>query len=344
MKVLLNLIFAFFYLSSFSQEKLINYTRNFSKPVETHNPQALSQKLTAPYNTEAEKVRAIFRWITDNISYNVKPHYNSLGNSNNVSNNFYSEDVNDTAALKSLSERVAEGVLRKKVAFCDGYARLFKTLCDYASIKSEVITGYARTNISKVDQKFRSNHRWNAVLIDSTWHLLDATWASGYITYGSEEFIQHYNDYYFLTPPDDFIRDHYPEDIKWTLLPGSPTLKEFRYSPFKNQAFSKHRITSYKPANGLIEASIGDTIQFELETENTEKKLWVTDSAYSDTTIASTAAASDSTKPVSIIAGNKVIYTYIVTSDTAEWLNIIFNNDPVLRYKLNVKKNYTAAK
>ncbi len=49
-------------------------------------------------------------------------------------------------------------------------------------------------------------------------------------------------------------------------------------------------------------------------------------------------------KTVYVIAGNKVTYTYIVTSDTAEWLNIIFNNDPVLRYKLNVKKNYTAAK
>ncbi|MBA2760971.1 MAG: hypothetical protein H0U39_03245 [Segetibacter sp.] len=313
------------------------------------NPQTLSYKLTSPFNTDAAKVRAIFRWITDNISYNVKPRYNSL----RISQNVYYEDVNDTGALKSLSERVAEGVLRKRVAFCDGYARLFKTLCDYAGIKSEVITGYARTNIDKVDKKFRSNHRWNAVLIDNTWHLLDATWASGYVSYGSEEFVQRYNDYYFLTPPNDFIRDHYPDDIRWTLLTGSPTLKEFQYSPFKKQAFLRHNILSYKPAGGFIEASVGDTLHFELETESTEKKLWVTDSAHIDTAITSTAVASDTTitstasdttKPVCIITGNRVTYTYIVTSDTAEWINVIFNNDPILRYKLNVNKNYTVAK
>lgn len=338
MKVLLHIIFLLLSLSSFSQERFINYPHTGTKLVET--PQALSQKITAPYKTEAEKVRAIFRWITDNISYYVKPRYNSLRNSPAV----YYDDANDTGALKSLSERVAEGVLRNKAAFCDGYARLFKTLCDYAGIKSEVITGYARTNINKVDQKFRSNHRWNAVMIDNSWHLLDATWASGYVSYGSDEFVPHYNNYYFLTPPDDFIRDHYPEDLKWTLLQNPPTLKEFQHTPFKNQAFLRNRILSYKPANGFIEASVGDTIHFELETESIEKKLWVTDIASVDTSNITAIAASDTTKLICTVAGNKVTYTYIVTSDAAQWLNIIFNNDPVLRYKLNVKKNYTAAK
>lgn len=337
MKVLLNIIFALLSLASFSQEKFVNYKRDASVAT---SPQALSYKLTSPYNNEADKVRAIFRWITENISYNVRPRYNSLRNSPSV----YYEDDNDTGALKSLSERVAVGVLRSKVAFCDGYARLFKTLCDYAGIKSEVITGYARTNFTRVDQKFRSNHRWNAVLIDSTWHLLDVTWASGYVSYGLEEFVQRYNDYYFLTPPADFIRDHYPEDIKWTLLSNPPLLKEYEHTPFKSGAFSRNRILSFKPANGLIEASVGDTIHFELETEGMEKKLWVTDIASVDTSNVSTIAAADTAKPIITISGNKITYTYIVTSETAEWLNIIFNNDPILRYKLNVRKNYTAAK
>ncbi len=218
-------------ISIFSQDKHLSFTSNTKRePVDTFTCESLSQKLTASCNTEAEKVRAIFRWITENISYNVRPSYNS-----SQALNPYSGDINDTGELKSLTERVADGVLKKKVAFCDGYARLFKTLCNYAGIKAEVITGYARTNINRIDRKFRSNHRWNAVLIDNNWRLLDATWASGYVNYSSE-FTQSYNEYYYLTPPEDFIRDHYPEDLTWTLLPSPPVLKEFQYTPFKKQA------------------------------------------------------------------------------------------------------------
>jgi transglutaminase/protease-like cytokinesis protein 3 len=142
------------------------------------------------------------------------------------------DDANDTGALKPLNERVAEGVLRKRVAFCDGYARLFKTLCDYAGITSELITGYAKTsNRKRTDYSFRSNHRWNAVMIDSTWKLLDATWASGYISSGSNDFVRRFDDKYFLSPPEEFIKDHYPEDTRWTLLPSPPSFKDYLNAP-----------------------------------------------------------------------------------------------------------------
>jgi len=34
----------------------------------------------------------------------------------------------------------------------------------------------------------------------------------------------------------------------------------------------------------------------------------------------------------------KIIYQYVVPTDPAEWLNIIYNDDMVLRCKLEVKK------
>jgi len=33
--------------------------------------------------------------------------------------------------------------------------------------------------------------------------------------------------------------------------------------------------------------------------------------------------------------GSKIIYTYIVSSPAIEWLNIMYNNDVILRYRLN---------
>ena len=185
-------------------------------------------------------------------------------------------DEPDTGALKSLSERVACDVLERGFAFCDGYSRLFTTLCDYAGIKSEVITGYA--NGSGRARNFTSNHRWNAVFLDSTWHLLDVTWASGYVTFG-DQFIQHDNDFYFLTNPKDFAREHLPEDPSWALLTELPVPGEFQTSPFKTHSYLKNHIQSYYPEKGIIEASVGDTIFFQIQTSGESKNLTVLDTA-----------------------------------------------------------------
>jgi len=303
--------------------------------IEATSPDTLSKQLTAPCSTELEKVRSIFRWITGHISYNVmrfQPHpvmYHDDG----------VESADDTSSvLKPLDERVALIVLKRRVTVCEGYARLFKRLCDYAGIKSEIIAGYARTNMNRTSTQFRCNHKWNAVFIDSNWYLLDVTWASGYLNYAGDEFIEDYNDYYFLTPPKDFIRDHYPEDIRWTLLDNPPTLSEFNHTPFKQTAFSHYKILSYSPSKGIINASVGDSITVELETNESKKNLYVLDIPSVDS---ATIAITDSTaraNPVCIITGNKVSCTYIVKFEDAEWLQVIYNGDLILRYKLNVKK------
>ena len=225
MRVWCSLVFLLLSLPAFSREETGKIYSD-KKPSKQISPQELATQLTASYHTDIEKVQSIFSWITDNISYNVRPSIHS-----NIPVIMY-DDANDTGALKPLNERVAEQVLRKRVAFCDGYARLFKTLCDYAGLTSELITGYAKTsNKKRKDFTFRSNHRWNAVMIDSTWKLLDATWASGYISSASNGFVRRFDDKYFLSPPEEFIKDHYPEDTRWTLLPFTPSFKDYLNAP-----------------------------------------------------------------------------------------------------------------
>lgn len=339
MKLLIKLFFTFLPVSSLAQNLSIDSHAISAKKAEyVLTPDSLSRMLTNNYKTDRDKVTSIFRWITENISYNVRPYYNAA----NSSESGYEDG--DTGALKPLSERVAIEVLKKRIAFCDGYARLFKTLCDYAGIRSEVISGYGNVGISRRRLKFTANHRWNAVYLDSAWHLLDVTWASGYITYSSNDFIQNYNNSYFLTPAEDFIRDHYPEELRWTLLPKPPIISEYKHSPFKNNAFIKYQIKSYKPESGIIEALPGDTIQIELETGSAEKRLFVVDTPYVDSAVISTAALPDSTKPKYTIIGNRVFYKYIVTSPNVEWLHVIFNEDVIMRYKLNIRKTDTISK
>ena len=339
MKLLIRFILTLLPATSFAQDWSGDYYTSEKKAGYVLTPDSLARLLTNGYKTDRDKVTSIFRWITENISYNSRPYYNAVHSS---SKRMYDDE--DTGALKPLSERVAIDVLKKRIALCDGYARLFKTLCDYAGIKSEVISGYADGGMGRRRLKFTSNHRWNAVYLDSAWHLLDVTWASGYMTYSSNDFIQNYNNHYFLTPADQFIRDHYPEELQWTLLPGPPAISEYRYSPFKLNAFIKFKIESFKPQTGIIEALPGDTIQFELETGNDEKRLFVADTPYVDSAVIANATFPDSSKLGFSVAGNRVFCKYIVRSADVKWLHVIFNDEVIMRYKLNIKKTDTVSK
>jgi hypothetical protein len=299
----------------------------------------LSEKLTAALPSEREKVSAIFHWITSHIAYRVKPGKQAVIGAASRRNTL--EPVEDLSPLKPLNERVAETVLEKRVAVCDGYARLFTTLCDHAGIRSEVIIGYARTSANRQAGRFAVNHYWNAVMIDNHWYLLDATWASGYLSRDGSEFIRDYDPRYFLTPAKVFIRDHYPDDARWTLLPDAEVPEEFRSSPFRLKSFSKYRISSFYPSLGVIETFVGDTIRLQLETAVTEAGRDIVPDLLIDSALFTHSPSwvflrPEHTAPVQL--AQLYTYTYTIASPEVAWLYLLYNDDLVLRYKLNVKK------
>ena len=62
------------------------------------------------------------------------------------------------------------------------------------------------------------------------------------------------------------------------------------------------------------------------------------DTLKDDLDILPTAYALDILKP-SEDDKKKISYSYPISSTDIEWLNVIYNDDVILRYKLNVKKN-----
>jgi transglutaminase/protease-like cytokinesis protein 3 len=330
MNTCLTILALLFSLMVFPQRKIHDFSSvdqqvRFIRIVKTDS---LAKQLAALGKTDIEKVRAIFRWITEHIDYNMKV-FNR--NKNAATNGFIFEDPLDSIApLPSLNERVAEKVLKRKTAFCDGYSRLFKTLCDHAGIRSEIIMGYARNMNSRSGNRFAVNHTWNAVYIDSTWQLLDVTWASGFVSY-SNEYTRQYNDFYFLTAPEQFIVDHYPEDLQWTLLSDPPDLREFKQGPFRYSSFVRSGIISYWPVSGVIEAAIGDSIRIELKTKNLTENFFIAESAVPD-------SSQLFFKPIDILNPEKVSFTHTISNNAKDWLYIFYNDEIVMRYKLNVKK------
>lgn len=298
------------------------------KKVPSGVPGILAQNLTAPYETDIEKVRSIFKWITENIAYDTKGYYNL----NDIYKGLYQplDSLDSATVYKNYNDNIVKKVLREKVAICDGYTRLFKTLCDYAKIKAEIVTGYVRWYSDSIGEQTKRIHAWNAVEIDGKWHLLDPTWASGFSNTDVTAFKKEYDDYYFLTPPDDLLNDHFPLDSKWLLLPHSITIKAFYNQPYLFSAFRKFKIKSYKPVTGVIETMVGDKILFELEADEPEKQMAVLASLRAD--------SRDLLKPKNTVTGNKVAYLYDITSGETKELNVIYKGELAMRYRVRFKK------
>ncbi|HYO21986.1 MAG TPA: transglutaminase domain-containing protein, partial [Flavisolibacter sp.] len=294
-------------------------------------PDSLAKLINKNFSSPLERVRAIFSWISTHIEYNTniyRPWASSYS---------YSPDPLDTAAVwPSGDEMLARKVMRKRSAVCEGYARLFKVLCDYSGIDVQIVQGYARGVGSN---KFRTNHTWNAVRIDSTWHLLDVTWASGYLNFGND-YVQKQNDHYFLTPPDQFINDHYPEELRWTLLSDLPIVSEFKRTPFHSKNFFRYGFSTYLPGTGVIEAAIGDTIQFSLQLKDIERAKTTGNDPFMDTATFAQWPLSTFLKPQKE-KRNTVMYFYVVQASSG-WLHLLYNHDVVMHYRIQVSVKPTS--
>src|SRR6266542_1311686 len=171
----------------------------------------LAKYLVKPAKNDEEKARLIFRWITDRVKYDVETFL--------------------TGRLK-LSDNLPEVVLEKRLCVCEGYARLYVALARAGGLKAEQVAGRAKTRVSgadgrpvmRVDSK-AAGHAWVAVKLDGEWKLLDPTWGSGHVDNG--RFVRHYNDYYFLTPPERLIFTHLPKEQRWQFLSTPVAAEEF---------------------------------------------------------------------------------------------------------------------
>ena len=141
---------------------------------------------------------------------------------------------------------------------------------------------------------------------------------------------------YFLSPPEVFFNDHYPEDLRWSLLDNPPALREFKFTPFKCKSYIKYAINSYFPRNGMIEASIGDTVRIELQTYDADRDMKMSSDPFFDSSILTMSPASAFLNPS--VEYNKICYSYVVDGTNVEWLHLLYNDDMILRYKLNVRK------
>jgi len=193
------------------------------------DPDELAAVITEQFETDTLKVRAIYCWVVQNIAYNYAAYRKGTQHLP------YKGEGIEAYNYK----RICKTITTKK-GVCEDYALVFQYLCKANSIKCEKVTGWVLTSkprgILKVFlSESSSNHAWNAVMINGKWHLVDATFGSGYVDLNRKKFIRCQNDYYYLTPPEDSVLDHHPKEKKWQLLDKPLTIKEFINNAKRNR-------------------------------------------------------------------------------------------------------------
>lgn len=183
--------------------------RVFSAP---ENLPDLVKALISGVDDPVRQAKILHDWVTLNISYDVV-----------------------SFSKGEIPDQEYTSVLRSKKAVCEGYSNLYLKMCSIAKIKCQKISGYARGvgyNPLIAEDPSKSNHAWNAVLLNGNWYLVDTTWDSGYVTGSSSySYVRRYSTAYFLLDPQSMLYTHFPTMSMWQLLDPPVKKTEFANLP-----------------------------------------------------------------------------------------------------------------
>lgn len=203
------LFFVFLSFTFFAQKKTNTVVNPYSETdkiidkneVSFTSLNSISTFIDTTFKKEEDKCRAIFYWITKNISY--------------------APELMFTYKTVNKRSQLVKDVFDNKTGICIGYATLFDSLCKRTHLTSYVIEGSTKQNFLPAI----IGHAWSAVKIDNTWRLVDATWGSGYLQ--NNKFVRKVNNDYFLSDPDKIIKTHYAIDPIWQMQMYPITLYQF---------------------------------------------------------------------------------------------------------------------
>ncbi|KAK3526546.1 hypothetical protein QTP70_030774 [Hemibagrus guttatus] len=200
--------------------------------------QTIARTITKGTSTDLERLRAIWIWLCHNIEYDLNGY---LG----------------------LTEKASspEQVIETGRGVCCGFSSVCLQLCKEVGIECREVGGHGKGVGYKLGQSYqntKSNHMWNAVRLEDHWYLLDACWGAGRVNMNAKAFIKRYNEFYFLTDPEDFISSHWPDEEEWQLLDSPIKLEEFEKGVLKTSEFYKLGLTLIHPKQYLLITEDGE--------------------------------------------------------------------------------------
>jgi hypothetical protein len=174
------------------------------------------------FSTDTGRIRAIYVWIVNHISYDVKR-------------------LHDRDKYPDMPPQTVADVLATRSAVCQGYSDLFVALCKGAGINAIEVGGYTKFG-GKVNI---ISHAWVSAQLGGQWYFFDPTWGAGYIG-DDNRFTKKFNNVFYKVQPEKFISDHMPFD----------PLYQFLSYPLTNREF-----IDAKPPSAKVEFHYSDTLK-----------------------------------------------------------------------------------
>ena len=202
---------AYSYRTNTPNHGVVSFLRNpRNDSLRLENPELYLQSLAFLIDStkdEFEKVKMVYDAVSLLLDYDIEGFVN-----------------------RKLDSQQWSDILISKKSVCEGYANLFKQICDLLKIPCEKVHGYARGLYkTSLNEDTSPNHAWNIVKIQDEWYYIDCTWGSGALNQNKAQ--SGYNTDWLFVKGDYFVYTHFPTDSNYQLTQKKISLEEFKKTP-----------------------------------------------------------------------------------------------------------------
>lgn len=251
--------------SSFAQSihavdaKVLAYPKHFS------SLDNLAEKIKTDFQTDYDKARAVYVWVSNNVTYDLKAMRNNKSIIIKSKSTYEYEKKYNRLKNKRINK-----TFRSKKGICQNFSELYQILGVKVGLEVQLLVGNAKTKSYQIGKSSKkSNHAWNTVFADGRWILVDATWGSGY-SVDDNKFIKKYDSFYFDTSPILFFKKHFPKTGIW----DNETLDREAYEVLPLYTNLKiHNEHVLFPDKGVVQADDGDTIRLNIKNLKNENSF-----------------------------------------------------------------------
>ena len=314
-KIIFTLLSLFTLQSGFAQnkyEQVDNFVKKLGDLKEL-NVARIADTLTSGITDDQLKLRAIYYWIANNISLDVKATKN--GDNRPV---------------------LPEVVIQKRISSAQGFATLFQEMSSLANIRCLSVDGNIKRSFDDLEEiADEVNYSWNVVQLGQSsdkWFYVDVASAAGSLDDQMKNFDKKFTSNLFFADKNLFNLTHFPDNSAWQLGPGPKSKKSFYDLPVIETTAFDYGISEVFPKEGKPKTNVKKGLSFNFTYDgNTPIEKVELVIGNSRKPIAPTVMDFNGT-------GNKISFTHKFKEADSYPIKVLVNGELLFRYLVEVKE------